>query len=252
VITLFGEPQPLLESVFEGAKVAVEKIDLNFHKGQHPRMGAVDVIPFVPIKEATMDDCVELAKKLGGRIGDELKIPVYLYEEAATKPFRKNLADIRKPQFEGLKEIIGKDENYIPDFGPNKIHPTAGAVAVGARMPLIAYNVDLETQDVKIAKKIAKKIREKDGGLPGVKALGIFIEDRNCAQVTVNLCNYKKTSLFTLFDAIKKEANNLGVDVSSSEIVGLLPADAIRKEWIEVLKIRGFSENQIIEKRLGL
>ena len=190
VLTLVGEPAAVAEAAFAAARVAVERIDLNRHEGRHPRMGAVDVIPFIPIRDLTMEDAVRVARELGTRIGAELKVPVFLYEAAATRPDRRNLADIRKPQFEGLRDLLGKDPDRVPDFGPNAIHATAGCVAVGARRPLIAYNIDLESTDEKLAKRIAKKIRERDGGLPGIKALGLFIADRACAQVSINVCDF--------------------------------------------------------------
>lgn len=252
VLTFIGTTaDQLVDAAFAGAQAAVELIDLNKHQGEHPRMGAVDVIPFVPIADATMAQCVDLARRLGQRIGDELGVPVFLYEEAATRPERKNLSNVREGQFEGLRELIGKDPARDPDFGPKRIHPTAGAVAVGARVPLIAYNVNLETEDVSIAKKIAKKVRERDGGLPTIKALGMFMESIKKAQVSMNVCNFKVTSIHTAFKAVEKEAEKFGVKVHSSEVVGLLPKEALKDEWISELKLHGFDPKlQVIENRL--
>jgi len=226
VLTFAGPPGAVEEAAFAVAKKAVDLIDLTVHQGAHPRMGAIDVLPFVPIQGATMADAVLLARTVGARIGAELALPVFLYESAATRPERRNLADIRGPEFEGLRDLIGKDPARIPDFGPNRIHPTAGCVAVGARQPLIAFNVDLDTEDVKIAKKIAKKIRERDGGLPGVKALGIDLPARKCAQVSMNLCDYTRTGLLAAFTAVEREAAALGTGVRAGELIGLVPRAA--------------------------
>ena len=250
VLTFLGTPDAVAEAAFACAKVAVERIDLTRHEGRHPRMGAVDVIPFIPIRDVTMDDAVRTARKVGERIGAELKVPVFLYESAATRPDRRNLADIRKPQFEGLRDLIGKDPDRTPDFGPTAIHPTAGCVAVGARRPLIAYNVDLESPDEKLAKRIAKKIRERDGGLPGIKALGLFIAERGCAQVSINVCDFTRTSLETVYAAVERDAEAAGVKVRSSEIIGLTPQAALPPGAVVRLKMNGFRDEQVIENRL--
>jgi glutamate formiminotransferase len=250
VLTFAGPPGAVEEAAFAVAKKAVEVIDLNAHKGAHPRMGAIDVLPFVPIQGATMADAVLLARTVGARIGSELALPVFLYEAAATRPERKNLADIRAPEFEGLRDLIGKDPARIPDFGPNRIHPTAGCVAVGARPPLIAFNVDLDTRDVKIAKKIAKKIRERDGGLPAVKALGIDLAARNCAQVSMNLCDYTKTGLLAAFQAVEREAVALGTRARAGELIGLVPRAAFPEDGARVLKLIEFDPSRILENRL--
>jgi glutamate formiminotransferase len=252
VMTFVGEGVQVVEAAFLGARKALELIDLNKHRGEHPRMGACDVIPFVPIKGVSMQDCVLLARVAGKRIGEELGIPVYLYEEAATRPERKNLSEIRKGEFEGLREQIGRDPQKTPDFGPNRIHPTAGAVAVGARMPLVAYNINLDSPDIKIAKRIAKKVRESSGGLPHVKALGMLLEDQGITQVSMNLTNFQVTSIYTVYRAVEEEAKKLGVRIKESEVVGLIPRAAIRQEWIEELKIHSFKRRQIIEEVLGL
>ncbi|MGH2688248.1 MAG: glutamate formimidoyltransferase, partial [Actinomycetota bacterium] len=240
VLTFVGAPDPTADAAFAVAAKAVELIDLTRHEGQHPRMGAIDVLPFVPLQGASMADAVALARRVGERIGKELGLPVFLYEAAATRPDRRNLAVIRKPQFEGLRELIGKDPDRVPDFGPNRIHPTAGCVAVGARMPLIAYNVDLETDDVGVAKKIAKKVRERDGGLPGIKALGLAIADRKCAQVSMNVCDFTRTGLLEAFRAVEAEAAKLGVRVRSSEIVGLVPRASLPPDGEQALRLAGF------------
>ncbi len=250
VLTFVGAPDPLGEAAIRSARTAIGSIDLNRHRGQHPRMGAIDVVPFVPLRGASMEDAVSLARRAGERIGRELEVPVFLYESAATRPERKNLAEIRKPQFEGLRDLIGSDPTRVPDFGPNRIHPTAGCVAVGARPPLIAYNVDLETADVAVAKSIAKHIRERDGGLPGIKALGLSIEARGCAQVSMNVCDFRRTGLLDAFRAVEAEARARGVAVRSSEIVGLVPLEALPPDESTALKLTGFSREQIIENRL--
>ena len=250
VVTFVGAPAAVAEAAFVAARVAVAKIDLTRHEGRHPRMGAVDVIPFIPIRDLTMEEAVRVARELGTRIGAELKVPVFLYEAAATRPDRRNLADIRKPQFEGLRDLLGKDPDRVPDFGPNAIHATAGCVAVGARRPLIAYNIDLESTDEKLAKRIAKKIRERDGGLPGIKALGLFIADRACAQVSINVCDFTRTSLEAVYAAVEREAKSAGVVVRSSEIVGLAPQAALPPGSVERVKLAGFRPEQVIENRL--
>jgi len=250
VLTFVGEPRAVAEAAVACAREAAARIDLTGHEGRHPRMGAVDVIPFIPIKDVSMDAAVEVARGVGSRIGTELNIPVFLYESAATRPDRRNLADIRKPQFEGLRDLIGKDPDRVPDFGPNAIHPTAGCVAVGARRPLIAYNIDLESAEEKIAKRIAKKIRERDGGLPGIKALGLFIADRGCAQVSINVCDFTRTSLAQVYEAVEREAAAAGVAIRSSEIIGLTPQAALPAAGVASLKLSGFRDEQVIENRL--
>lgn len=251
VMTLIGTPDELIKSALSFTAKAVELIDLNNHKGEHPRMGAVDVIPFVPVSGCTMQDCTSLAVSVAKEISEKLELPIFLYESAAKRPERKNLADVRKGEFEGLRELIGKDPNRTPDFGPNKIHPTAGATAIGARQFLIAYNVNLKTADIKIAKKIAAKVRERDGGLPTVKALGMYIDSRKMAQVSMNLCDFTTTSMKRAFDEVKKFALEFGTDVLTSEVIGLLPQSALKHEWITELKLENFNPSyQIIENRL--
>ena len=222
VFTFLGDPDQVVEAAFLFAQHAVEKIDLRVHEGEHPRMGAVDVIPFVPIRDMDMSECVERSKVLGERIAKELDLPVFLYEESASAPHRKNLAAIRKGQFEGMAEKVLQDE-WHPDFGGNRIHPSAGVVAVGARQPLIAFNINLDTSDVSIAKKIAKIIREKDGGFRAVKALGVMLEERNIAQVSINMCDYKQTPLYRVLEFVRFEAARYGVHVVGTEIIGIIP-----------------------------
>jgi glutamate formiminotransferase / formiminotetrahydrofolate cyclodeaminase len=248
VVTFVGEPEAVLEGAFLGTKKAAELIDMSQHRGEHPRIGATDVVPFVPVSGVTMEDCVRLSKEFGARVGMELQIPVYLYEEAATRPERKNLSVIRKGEYEGLAEKL-KDHEWAPDFGPAVFNAASGATVTGARMFLIAYNVNLDTNDVKIASEIALRIREsgrirKDGKgnpvldgknqkitIPGslraVKAMGVLLEAQNIAQVSINLVNYHITPPHMAFEAVKKEAASLGARVTGSEIVGLTPKEAL-------------------------
>lgn len=250
VITAAGEPQALKAAMVEAAVKAVELIDLRKHSGRHPRMGAVDVVPFVPIKGMTLEEADRIAKEAGSEIAARCGLPVYLYERSATMPHRENLADIRKGQFEGLAEKMADKALWTPDFGPCAPHESAGAVAVGARIPLIAYNVFLDTPNVEIAKKIAGRIRERDGGLPGVKALGMYLEHRNLAQVSMNLVNYHKTGLYEAFQAVCREAERLGVHAIESELIGLVPMEALTDCAKEVLKFSQFGTGQVLENRL--
>jgi len=250
VISLVGPPERVEEALLRLTAKAVELIDLQEHKGEHPRMGAVDVIPLVPIKNTTMADCVELSRRLGAEIAERFKIPVYLYEESATKPERRDLAYIRKGEFEGFFEKI-KQPGWEPDFGPREVHPTAGVVAVGARPPLIAYNVNLGTSDLEIAKRIAKAVRGSSGGLRYVKALGFALEERGIVQVSMNLTNYEKTPIFRVFELIKREAARYGVPVLGSEIVGLVPQRALNMVADFYLQLENFSEDQILENRIA-
>jgi glutamate formiminotransferase / formiminotetrahydrofolate cyclodeaminase len=250
VLTFVGPPEAAKTAALAASAKAIELIDLTKHTGEHPRMGAVDVVPFVPLTEVTMEDCTILAKEFGREFAERFSVPVFLYESAATRPERKNLADVRQGQFEGLRELIGVDPAKKPDFGPEKIHPTAGATAVGARPILIAYNVNLASQDLTIAKKIAHKIRERDGGLPAVKALGFELKDRSLVQVSMNLTDYTKSSMHDVFDAISNLASESDVKVAESEIVGLVPQEAITKASVHYLSLRNFSPNQIIENRI--
>ncbi len=251
VVTIVGEPEAVLEGAFRGMAKAKDVIDLTTHEGEHPRMGATDVVPFVPVTGVTMDDCVELAKRLGERVGKELEIPVFLYESAATRPARQNLAKVRKGQFEGLRDEIGTNPDREPDFGPNKIHPTAGATAIGARPFLVAYNINLGTTDLSVAKTIAKAIRHSSGGLRHVKAMGFAIKDRNIVQVSINMVNFKGTPLFRVFEMVRSEAERYGVPVIGSEVVGLVPADALVDCAEFYLRLENFQRGQVLENRLS-
>ncbi len=251
VITLVGEPEAVKETAFRMIEKASELIDLTAHSGEHPRMGATDVVPFIPIENVTVEECVRLAQELGRRVGDELQIPVFLYEDAATRPERKNLAKVRKGQFEGLREQIGVNPDREPDYGPKHIHPTAGATAVGARFFLIAYNVNLDSQDVSLAKAIGKKIRESSGGFPSVKAMGFELKEKNCVQVSMNMTNYTVTSLTTVFSAIQQQAAETGVSVLESELIGVIPRDALADTAAEFLKITDFDPSQILESSIA-
>ena len=249
VITFLGEPERVAEAAFRLAKAAAEKIDLRVHTGEHPRMGAVDVIPFVPVKGMTMDECVTLSKALGQRLWDELKLPVFLYEESASAPHRKNLAAIRKGQFEGMAEKVKLPE-WHPDFGEG-IHQSAGVVAVGARQPLIAFNINLDTPDVSIASRIAKIIRESSGGLKDVKALGVMLEERHIAQVSINMCNFHQTPLYRVLELVRFEAARYGVRVVGTEIIGLSPMEALIDSAAYYLQIEDFDQHrQVLENQL--
>lgn len=250
VVTLAGTPEACAEGAFRGVDAARELIDLTTHHGEHPRMGACDVVPFVPVSGVTMDDCVALARQVGERIGRELEIPVYLYEAAASRPERQNLADVRKGQFEGLRDAIGTDPARDPDFGPRAIHPTAGAIAVGARDFLVAYNVYLNTKDVQIAKKIANAIRFQTGGFRYVKAMGFYIEERGQAQVSMNLVNTKATPIHRVMAMIRHEAQRYGVSLVGSEVVGLIPLDAVADIAEYHAGFENFHRDQILERRL--
>jgi len=249
VITMAGEPGALEAAVLALFELAVAEIDLRTHTGEHPRLGAVDVVPFIPIEGATMDDCVRLAQETGADVARRFNVPVYLYEEAATNPGRKNLADIRRGQFEGLAAKMAQPE-WAPDYGPPAPHPSAGATVIGARMPLIAYNINLDTDRLDVAKKIAATVRFSSGGLPHVKAMGVALEDRGIVQVSMNLTNYQETPILRVFDAVKTEAERHGVAVLESEIVGLVPAAALVDNSERYLQLNSFTRSQILEERL--
>ena len=249
VITIVGQPEGILEGALALTKKASELIDLNVHRGEHPRMGAVDVIPFIPVRGVTMEDCISLSLRVGERIAEELHIPVYLYEKSATVESRRNLATIRKGEFEGFAEKIMRPE-WRPDFGEAKIHPTAGVVAVGAREFLIAYNVDLATSDLSVAKEIARAVRFSSGGLRYVKALGFPLAERGIVQVSMNLTNFKKTPILRVFELVKREAERRGVMVIGSEIVGTVPRAALYDVARMVLQVRGFSDDLVLEERI--
>jgi glutamate formiminotransferase/formiminotetrahydrofolate cyclodeaminase len=250
VISFVGEPGPVKDAALAASQKAIELIDLRHHKGEHPRMGAVDVVPFVPLSGVTMEECVSLARAFGQEFAEKFHVPVFLYEEAATTPARRSLADVREGEFEGLRNKIGKDPAKRPDFGPEKIHPSAGATAVGAREILIAYNVNLGTKDLDIAKKIAHQLRAKDGGLAFVKALGFELKQRGIVQVSMNLTNYRKSQLFKAYELVRLFADRYGVPVVGSEIVGLTPMDSLVDSAEFYLRLENFSRDQVLERKL--
>ena len=249
VFTLAGDAAGVERAVLALVERATADIDLRTHRGEHPRMGAVDVVPFVPIEGVTMAECVALARKVGSEIAARFNVPVYLYEEASNNPARKNLEDIRRGEFEGLAAKMAS-EGWTPDFGPTAPHPSAGATVVGARMPLIAYNINLATNRLDVAKKIAAAIRHSSGGYRYVKAMGIMLEDRGIVQVSMNLTNYEKTPIFRVFETVKREAARYGVQVLESEIVGLVPSAALNAAAEFYLQIEGFKADQVLENRL--
>jgi len=249
VITLAGEPQAVAEAAFDVARAAIASIDLTHHHGEHPRMGAVDVIPFIPVGGVTMAECCEIAEQVGKRIGQELNVPVYLYAESARVRQRRMLPTIREGEFEGFAEKI-KDPAWQPDFGPTERHPTAGCVAVGARNFLIAYNIDLDTSDVTIASSIAKSMRESSGGLMNVQARGIFLEDQQRAQVSMNILNFATTPLCRVFELVKMEAARYGVGIVKSELIGLAPAQAFMDVASYYLQLPGLSRDALVETRI--
>jgi glutamate formiminotransferase len=251
VITFVGDPAGVEEAAVQLAKFAARTIDLTKHKGEHPRMGAIDVIPFIPIREVAMDECIALSKKVAARIWEEACMPVFLYEASASAPHRENLASIRKGQFEGMEKKV-KEAQWEPDFGGKTIHPTAGVVAVGARAPLIAFNINLSTADVDIADKIARVIRQSGGGLTCVKAMGVFLKEKNCAQVSINMTNYCLTPLYRVVEFVRFEAARYGVNIVGTEIVGLVPMRALIDSAEYYLGIENFDpETQVLEYRLN-
>jgi len=249
VLTLAGDAAGLRQAIPRLVSMTMEAVDLRTHRGEHPRLGAVDVVPFIPIEGATMADCVALARDIGKDVADRLGVPVYLYEEAAQRPDRRNLEDIRRGEFEGLAAKMSS-KDWAPDFGPGQPHPSAGASVIGARMPLIAYNINLNTDRVEVAKKIAAAIRHSSGGLRYVKAMGIKLEDRNLAQVSMNLTNYQKTPIFRVFEMVKREAERYGVSILESEIVGLVPSAALVSSAEFYLQLERFGSEQVLETTL--
>jgi glutamate formiminotransferase len=248
VLTFVGEHEAVAEAAFRAIAAAEQLIDLTKHQGAHPRFGATDVVPFVPLRAADMPLCVDAAHALGARVAAELAIPVYFYEEAARSAERRNLAVVRAGEFEGLREVIERDPSRRPDEGPARIHPTAGAVAVGARAPLIAFNVNLAADDVELARRIAREVRERDGGLPRVKAIGLALDDG--VQVSMNLTDYRVTGILEAFAAVRTRAAAAGVSVSTSEIVGLVPLDALVHLTRKALTAEDFTERQVLEARV--
>jgi glutamate formiminotransferase / formiminotetrahydrofolate cyclodeaminase len=250
VISLVGDGDALLDAVLRMMRFATQSIDLTSHRGEHPRMGATDVVPFVPLGESTMDDAVALADRLGRRVAEELAIPVYLYAAAARRPERADLAKVREGQFEGIRDAIGSDPKRAPDYGAAKIHPTAGAVAIGARPVLIAYNAYLSTPDVSVAKKVARAVRGRDGGLTEVKALGFEIQQRQRAQVSMNLTDYRKTPIHRALESVRREAARYGAHVEESEIVGLVPEDALFDAAEYYLQLNRFDRATVLERKV--
>jgi len=250
VITMAGDAAPLQAAVLAIFETALKDIDLRVHRGEHPRLGAVDVVPFVPIDGVTMEDCVALAKDTARSVAERFGVPVYLYEEASSNPLRKNLEDIRRGEFEGLAAKMTAD-GWAPDYGPRTPHPTAGASVIGARMPLIAYNINLATDRLDVAKKIAAAIRFSSGGFRYVKAMGVTLADRGIVQVSINLTNYEKTPMLRVFEAVKREAERYGVSVLESEIVGLVPLTALVGVATSALQLTQFTRAQLLETRLG-
>jgi glutamate formiminotransferase len=249
VITMAGDAEALKAAVITLFERALATIDLRTHEGEHPRLGAVDVVPFVPIEGVTMDACIALAKDTARTIAERFKVPIYLYEDASANPLRKNLEDIRRGEFEGLAAKMASD-GWAPDFGPSTPHPTAGASVIGARMPLIAYNINLNTDRLDVAKKIAAAVRFSSGGFRYVKAMGITLADRNLVQVSINLTNFEKTPMLRVFEAVKREAERYGVAVLESEIVGLVPAAALLDVALSSLQLTTFSRDQVLENKL--
>lgn len=249
VVTVVGEPEALKAAVIEAIGVAVATIDLNRHSGQHPRMGAVDVVPFIPIKNVTMEEAIDLSKAVGEEVARLYGLPVFLYEKSATAPHRENLASVRKGEFEGMATKIKLPE-WQPDFGPAERHPTAGTVAIGARMPLVAYNINLSTNDLEIASKIAKNIRHMNGGLRYVKAMGVELKERNITQVSINMTDYTRTALYRAFELVRIEARRYGVTIVGSEIIGLVPMEALIDTASYYLGLENFSMEQVLEARM--
>ena len=249
VVTVVGEPEPLRDAVLEAIGVAVELIDLNHHQGQHPRMGSVDVVPFIPIRNVTMEEAVALSKEVGKEVAKRYNLPVFLYEKSASAPHRENLAAVRKGEFEGMAEKI-KQPEWHPDFGLAERHPTAGTVAIGARMPLVAYNINLNTPSLEIAHDIAKKIRFIGGGLRYCKAMGVELKDRGITQVSINMTDYTRTALYRAFELVRVEARRYGVSIVGSEIIGLVPMEALIDTASYYLGLENFSMEQVLEARM--
>jgi len=249
VVTAVGEPTAMFQTMLDAIGLAVEIIDLRTHKGQHPRMGAVDVVPFIPIKNVSMDDAIALSKDLAHTVWEQFSLPVFLYEKSASAPHRENLAAIRKGEFEGLTEKMQQAE-WHPDFGENAPHQSAGAVVIGARMPLVAYNVNLNTNNIEIADAIAKKVRFLGGGLRFCKAIGVELKERNIVQVSMNLTDYTKTAIYRAHEMVRMEAKRYGVSVVGAEVIGLVPMQALVDTAVYYLGIENFSANQILENCL--
>jgi glutamate formiminotransferase len=249
VVTVLGTVPAVKKAVLEAMARAVELIDMNHHKGQHPRMGAVDVVPFIPVKEMEMADAVAMAKSVAAEAADSLDLPIFLYDQAASAPHRVNLAAVRKGQFEGLAEKL-KDPRWQPDFGPARIHPTAGATAVGARAPLVAFNVNLDTDRLEIADAIARRVRHISGGLRYCRAMGVALENRGQVQVSMNMTDFSRTALYQTLELIRIEARRYGVAVAGSEVVGLVPMQALVDCAVYYMGLEAFSMVQVLETHL--
>jgi len=249
VVTAIGTPEAVEKAIYNSTKIAIDEIDMENHEGEHPRMGAVDVIPFTPVKNIEMEETKELANRVAQQLAKDFNLPIFMYEESASNDKRKNLAKIRKGQYEGMKEKI-KEPEWKPDHGPSEIHSTAGVTAVGARMPLVAFNINLDTDNKEIADKIARKIRHSGGGLRYCKAIGIDLKDKGIAQVSMNMTNYKGTSLYQVMEMVKFEAERFGVNIIGSELIGLLPSEALFNVAEYYLKLDDFGLDQVIENRL--
>ena len=249
VVTVIGEPEPLKEAMIEAMGVAIEVIDMRKHQGQHPRMGAIDVVPFIPIKNFSTQEAISLSKEVARIVYDKYNLPVFLYEKSATLPNRENLSEIRKGEFEGMGEKIKKPE-WRPDYGSTKIHPTAGVTAIGVRAPLIAYNINLGTNSLEIANLIARSIRHKNGGLRYCKAMGVALKERGIVQVSINMTDYTKTPLYRAFELVRIEAKRFGVNVIGSEIVGFAPMESLVDSAAYYLGLERFSTEQILEVRM--
>lgn len=250
VVTVIGEPEPLRDAMVEAIGKSIELIDMTKHEGQHPRMGCVDVVPFVPIRNVTIDEADAVAKETAKIAAEKFSQPFFLYEKSATAPHRENLATIRKGQFEGMAEKMQDQTMWKPDFGPETIHPTGGVTAIGARMPLVAFNINLDTPNLEIANQIARKVRFMNGGFRFVKAMGVMLEDRNLAQVSMNLTDYTKTAVYRVFETVKMEARRYGVNVVGSEVIGLTPMAALVDCAEYYLQIEDFKMDQVLETRL--
>ncbi len=254
VVTFAGGPEPVVRAAMAAVGRALELIDMEQQTGAHPRIGAVDVIPFVPLGETTMDEAVDLARRFGEQVARTFQLPVYLYAEAALRPDRRRLADVRRGQYEGLKEDIGTDPDRAPDFGPARMHPRGGAVAVGARKPLIAFNLNLATSDLEIAQHIAESIRASSGGLPAVQAMGVVVavpDGRQLAQVSMNLLDWEQTGIPRVVAEVRRLAHQAGTDIDHAELIGLAPAGALLEVTADALGLRGFSADQALELRLA-
>jgi glutamate formiminotransferase len=249
VVTVVGDPQALAPAVVASMGIAIDLIDMRAHSGQHPRMGAIDVVPFIPVKNITVDEAIRVSKGVAQQVSDAYGLPIFLYEQSAATPERQNLAAIRKGQFEGMAQKI-KQPQWAPDFGPTEIHPTAGVTAMGARMPLVAYNVNLDTDDIEIANQIARRVRHISGGLRYCKGIGIELKDRGIVQVSLNLTDYTRTALYRVFELIKIEARRWGVNVVGSEVIGLVPMQALIDCAEYYLGIENFSMEQVLEYRI--